>query len=271
MRLPRSIQRKGGRFQTGPRSAFTMLELMVVVGIIVMVVGLLSTALNQTRVRTFRITCLDNMKQLGLAWRMYAEENNERVALNKSVNPGGMSMASMASSSNSWVAGNPREDRTTHGILQGTLYPYLNSAEVYRCPLDDSKSRLGGPRVRSYAVSAYLGGDDEGIDPRVKTRLSDLVNPTPDRVFVFIEEHPNSMWASGFVVLPRERFSPGAGAWYSTPADRHDQGCNISFADGHLESWTWAAPKRPSTGMQLISNARELRDLRKLQGAIPRP
>jgi prepilin-type processing-associated H-X9-DG protein len=258
------------QFLTGSRSAFTVVELMVVIGIIITVLALLSTALNQTRSRTYRITCLDNMKQLNLAWRMYAEDNNDLVALNKSVNPGaGAQLVSMANSSNSWVAGNPREDRTTAGILRGTLYPYLKTVEVYKCPQDESKLRNGTPRSRSYSVSTYWAGDDEGADSRVKSRLSDLISPSPDRVFVFAEEHQDSIWSASFVVLPRERFSPLGGAWYSLPADRHEQGCNISFADGHLETWKWLAPKRPATGIQLINNPKDLKDLRKMQAALP--
>lgn len=271
MRTSPSVQQLDG----GPasrRSGFTLLELMAVIAIIVIVVALLSVALNQTRARALRVVCLENMKQLQIAWILYADENNDYVALNKSAGFGSSIgiAAAPRNSTNSWVAGNPKEDRTVEtSIARGTLFEYTRrQPEVYRCPMDSSTTRSGAPRVRSYSLSAYLGGDDEDMDPRVKMRLSDIVNPGPERVFVFIEEHEDSLWASGFRVLPREN---SAGYWHSTPSDRHMQGCNLTFADGHLEYWKWMAPKKPGASSKMATNARELRDLRRLQEAVPKP
>jgi prepilin-type N-terminal cleavage/methylation domain-containing protein/prepilin-type processing-associated H-X9-DG protein len=277
MRTSLSVQQTGRASRR--RSAFTLLELLAVLTIILVVVGLLSAALNQTRTRTLRVTCLDNMRQLQLAWRMYAEDNNEHVALNKTAPPltvGGVSIAAAPrNSTNSWVAGNPKEDRTWQTLAQGTLYPYVKHPEVYRCPMDSSTTKAGNPRTRSYSIDAYLGGDDEDVDPRVKMRLTDVVNPSPDKVFVFIEEHENSIWSGGFMVLPRDKFPLNGGAWSSTPSDRHMQGCNLTFVDGHLEYWKWMAPKKAvsasKVGNTLINAPNELRDLRRLQDAVPRP
>lgn len=246
---------------------------MAVVAIILIVVGLLSAALNQTRTRTMRVTCLDNMRQLQIAWTIYADENNDYVALNKTapLSSGIGIAAAPRNSTNSWVAGNPKEDRNVDILARGTLFQYTRQPELYRCPMDSSTTRFGTPRLRSYSIDAYLGGDDEDLDPRVKMRLSDIVNPGPERVFVFIEEHENSIWASGFMVLPREKFGPTSGVWSSTPSDRHMQGCNITFADGHLEYWKWNAPKKGGQSNKQVLSMKDLRDLRKLQDAVPKP
>jgi prepilin-type processing-associated H-X9-DG protein len=244
---------------------------MAVLALILTLVGLLSMALNQTRTRSLRVTCLDNMRQLQLAWTLYANDYNDYVALNKTAPPmDGMSIAAAPqNSTNSWVAGNPKEDRTVENVKKGTLFPYVKAADVYRCALDSSVTRGGNARTRSYSIDAYLGGDDEGEDSRVKMRLTDIANP--DHVFVFIEEHENSIWGSGFVVLPREKFGTGGGVWSSTPADRHMQGCNLTFADGHIEYWKWQAPKKANLSNKLITSPGELKDLRRLQDAVPRP
>ena len=267
MRTDPSVQQGvGGNFR---RAGFTIMELMAVIAIIVIVVGLLSVALNQTRNRTMRVMCLDNMRQLQVAWTLYADDNKDFIALNKTAPMGSVGTgvaAAPRNSTNSWVAGNPKEDRNIQTLANGTLYDYVRQPEVYRCPMDSSTTRYGTPRIRSYSMSSYLGGDDEDMDPRVKMRVSDIVNPGPERVFVFIEEHEDSVWTSGFVVLPRENTS-----LYSTPSDRHLQGCNLTFADGHLEYWEWAAPKKPSSKPPLATNGRELRDLRRLQEAVPKP
>ncbi len=269
MRTHSSV-RCGPARSRGSRAGFTIVELMVVIGIISVVVGLLSTALNQTKGRTMRVVCLDNMKQLQLAWMLYADDHNDHMALNKT-DPimGRIGLVSVPrSSTNSWVAGNPKEDRNFANLAKGTLYPYMKSPEVYRCPIDTSTTKFGNIRTRSYSISAYLGGDGENLDPRVKMRVADLRNPPPEKVFVFIEEHEESVWAGGFLVLPRER---GGAVWNSTPTDRHLQGCNLTFADGHLEHWRWMSPKKANLNNTLVSNPKELKDLRRLQECVPKP
>src|ERR1044072_7826478 len=113
MRTSISVQLLAGR-QASRRAGFTIVELLVVVGIILIVVGLLSAALNQTRARTLRVSCLDNMRQLQVGWIMYAAENNDHIALNKAAPLGdSIGIASAPrNSSNSWVMGNPKEDRS---------------------------------------------------------------------------------------------------------------------------------------------------------------
>jgi prepilin-type N-terminal cleavage/methylation domain-containing protein/prepilin-type processing-associated H-X9-DG protein len=271
MRTRPNVQQVAGRNSAGQRRGFTILELMAVLAIILVVVGLLSSALNQARTRTFRITCLNNMRQLQVAWDLYAHENGDYLVLNKTEETGTTLSATRKSSTNSWVAGNPKEDRTTENLRKGSLFYIVQNPAVYRCPMDSSSTRSGTLRTRSYSISAYLGGDNDDLDPRVKMKTSELVNPPPEKVFVFIEEHEDSIWDGGFLVLPRERFSLNGGTWSSTPADRHMQGCNLTFADGHIEYWKWSAPKRANLNNQMITNPGDLRDLRRLQESVPKP
>src|ERR1044072_9693064 len=114
MRTSISVQLLAGR-QASRRAGFTIVELLVVVGIILIVVGLLSAALNQTRTRTMRVTCLDNMRQLQIAWGLYADENNDFVALNKTAPLSSSTVciaAAPRNSTNSWGAATPEEDST---------------------------------------------------------------------------------------------------------------------------------------------------------------
>jgi prepilin-type processing-associated H-X9-DG protein len=150
-------------------------------------------------------------------------------------------------SKNSWVAGNPRQDVTTENITRGTLYQHVGSTATYRCPMDLSSVNLHPeiPRTRSYSMSSYLGGDPV-YNPKFK--YSEISRP--DTVFVFIEEHESSRWDSSFFVQPPRKptavSAASSAGWLSIPSDRHEQGCNISFADGHFEYWRWLAPKEPS-------------------------
>ncbi|MGZ8938507.1 MAG: type II secretion system protein [Limisphaerales bacterium] len=248
-------------------SGFTIIELTAVVAIITILVSLLCAALNETRNKALRISCLDNMKQLNLAWQMYSEDSEGALPLNQTagaeLDP---RFPRFNTSTNSWVAGNPRMDRDTANIRRGTLFPYVKSVSPYRCPMDDSRLQANPEilRVRSYSMNAYLGGD-KAMNPALNS--SELRRPSS--TFVFIEEHEKSRWESSFVVVPVVR--PGLGAsvstWVSTPSDRHDQGCNLTFADGHIKYMRWYSPKVENDSM--LSSAghrgRDLRDLGRLQ------
>jgi prepilin-type processing-associated H-X9-DG protein/prepilin-type N-terminal cleavage/methylation domain-containing protein len=255
------------------RGGFTLLELTAVVAIITILVSLLCAALNQTKARALRLTCLDNMRQLQFAWQLYIGDNQEAMPLNRTAPaPSGPRFIARGSSTNSWVAGNPLADLTTDKIRQGTLYPYVRSDSIYRCPMDDSTvtGHADTLRTRSYSMSAFLGGDPD-LRPAPKVLATELARP--QNVFVFIEEHPLSVWQSSFLVIPMR---PGqisaanaAASWLSTPSDRHNQGCNISFADGHIEYWRWYTPKTPSDGTQLSSTPLDMNDIRRLAACTP--
>jgi prepilin-type processing-associated H-X9-DG protein/prepilin-type N-terminal cleavage/methylation domain-containing protein len=255
-------------------AAFTLLELLVVVLIIGILTALLSTAFNKTKGRSHKVSCLGHMRQLQIAWQLYVDDNEDLLPLNRSVaGPLSESIFGRRNTSNSWVVGNPKEDLTTANIASGTLFPYVRSVGLYRCPADRSTviGRKAALRTRSYSMSAYLNGDNEGFDPRVKTKFTELINPSPDSIFVFVEEHESSPWAGSFQVAPKERLSLASATWSSTPSDRHNQGGNISFVDGHVEHWKWYCPKEPNVPNQLAMNAQQMHDLRRLQAAIPRP
>ena len=256
---------------------FTLIELTAVVAIIGVLVSLLCAALNQTKTKALRISCLDNLKQLQIAWEMYQDENDGALPLNQtaeSITGKANRIPTTGTSEGSWVVGNPRKDPNSLNIQRGTLFSYVKSVEPYRCPMDDSTVD-GHPeirRTRSYAMNAYLGGDEE-LNPALKyTELR-----RPGNTFVFIEEHENSRWESSFVVLPK--VTPGGfkaastpeTSWISIPADRHEQGCNLSFADGHIEYWRWYSPKLlkdSKLSSSAVSRTRDVRDLFRLQAVV---
>ena len=254
------------------QGGFTIIELTTVVATIAILVSLLCAALEQTKKKALRITCLDNLKQLTLAWQMYTEDSEGALPLNQT---GGSARLDprfprFATSTESWVAGNPRTDMTTANIRKGTLFPYVKSVATYRCGLDDStvESRPEILRVRSYSMNAYLGGD-EAMNPALK--FSELRRPSS--TFVFIEEHEKSRWESSFVVVPaiKPGMAPALSSWVSTPSDRHEQGCNLTFADGHIEYWRWYSPKVESDTMMSSSaghRTRDARDLSRLQAVV---
>jgi len=251
---------------------FSLVELLVVIAVVAILANLLSTALNQAKGKANRITCLSNLRHLQVAWSLYVDEHDDQLPLNRTAASADDRGPGRRNSTNSWVVGNPKVDVTVADVVKGSLFPYVRSAGVYRCPAD--RSTVIGlnavRRTRSYSMSTYMNGDEAGMDARVKTRSSEIISPPPDKVFVFIEEHEASLWLGSFVVAPKDRFSLASGSWSSTPSDRHNQGCNLTFADGHVEYWKWHSPKKFSLSSPNVSG-QEVRDLRRLQESLPKP
>src|SRR5690349_11165406 len=97
--------RPGGASRLG---GFTILELTAVIAIIVVLVSLFCAALEHTKAKALRISCLDNMKQLNLAWSLYADDNDSYLALNKTAPaPNKPGIVARRLSTNSWAVGNP--------------------------------------------------------------------------------------------------------------------------------------------------------------------
>jgi prepilin-type processing-associated H-X9-DG protein/prepilin-type N-terminal cleavage/methylation domain-containing protein len=258
------------------RLGFTLTELLVVIAMISILATLLSTAFNNTKARSQKVTCLSNVRQLQVAWSLYLGDNEDLLPLNRTVdNPLPEQYFGRLLSSNSWAVGSPKQDTTPANLIRGSLFAYTGkSVAIYHCPADHSTvaGREDVLRNRSYSMDAYLGGDDAEFDPQVKSKDSELITPSPEKVFVFIEEHQESPWLGAFWVMPREKLLLSSSVnWTSMPSDRHNQGCNISFADGHVEYWKWYWPKRAGLETKLTANGHELRDLKRLQEAVPKP
>lgn len=255
-------------------SGFTLVELGVVMVIIGVLASLMSTAFNSTKAKARQMSCLNNLRQLQVSWFIYTHDNDDHLPLNKTVSSAlNSKYFGRRNSTNSWVAGNPKEDTTTENLTRGTLFPYVKTTSTYRCPADRSTvlSRKDVLRTRSYAMSAYLAGDAEGVDGRVKMRYSELINPSPDKIFVFIEEHEASAWNGAFAVIPSKGMALNSDNWLSAPSDRHNQGCNLSFADGHVEYWRWYAPKTYNGALRGTSGVRDAMDLKRIQESTPKP
>ena len=227
--------------------------MIAVIGILA---GLLLPALSKAKARAQTIQCLNNMKQLQLAWHLYADDNNDRLAGNWGDTYGGFYRDAP-----SWVSGwltyetlvgaAPWFSDSTNTLLLvpggfGSIGPYTKTPAIYKCPADKSWIRIGGqphPRVRSVSMNCYMnysvygyGGSDY-----VFRKMADIVTPGPSQTFVFVDEHEDSIGIGRFMV--------GAGTiwpdtrWGQLPASRHGAACTFSFADGHAEIKKWLDPR----------------------------
>ncbi len=248
--------------------AFTLIELLVVIAIIGILAALLLPALSRAKERGRQTACLNNIRQLQTAWTMHTDDHNNTMPLNAQEQT---SYSANASTTNSWVVGDTTYSADLSYIEAGTLYHYLPQPAVYHCPTDHSKVQDSSTtRARSYSLNYYLNG---GIDPQysgnlpdgtessVVTRYSDVSKPS--QVFAFLDENENTI-EDGVYLL----FLNPAETWQNAPSDRHDQGMNLSFTDGHCEHWHWRCPKAMSGKRETYSSDDDLQDLRRLQAAL---
>jgi prepilin-type N-terminal cleavage/methylation domain-containing protein len=228
--------------------AFTLIELLTVIAIIAILAALLLPSLSRAKGRAKEVVCLNNLKQLAVAWTMYCDDNNGRLPSCVPYHAG------ISENTNAWVLGNaetePQElaygevdagvsDATNAAcITRGTLFPYTRSAGIYRCSLDN---RLFGglPYVRTYSMNNWMNGLSPvvwtpDLDPTRRVYQKESQLPAPARLFVFIDEDPAGINDAMFVVV----IDPGH-SLYDYPTRIHRTSYPLSFADGHTEMYKW--------------------------------
>ena len=273
--------RRGRVVSSNPKVlAFTLIELLVVIAIIAILAAMLFPTLTRAKVKAQNVACLSNLKQLEICWHLYATENNDLLAPNNSVvgiTPGTNTSTSDLAKGISWCLDTDAPKQiSVDTIVNGLLFPYNTSVDIYHCPSDRSTlelmdgTKLPDLRHRSYNMSQSVNGYPEfspfllAYIPAWK-KLSGVIPPS--KYFVFIDENEDTILDAQFGNPPRGSPYFWPNVWWDLPADRHSQGANLSFTDGHVEHWRWAVPKVMSYWVESVS-PEEMPDYTRIQDAM---
>jgi prepilin-type N-terminal cleavage/methylation domain-containing protein/prepilin-type processing-associated H-X9-DG protein len=239
--------RNDSRFLT--RGGFTLIELLVVIAIIAILAGMLLPALAKAKTKAQGIMCMSNGRQMMTAWRLYVDENQDKLP-SAYAGPGEWITGSLD------MSGSPVNWDINQDIAKSPLWPYCgHTAGIWKCPADKTTVRPSSgpfkgqsvPRVRSISMDSWLAGADAdtfGSGFLVYKKMTDLVLPGPTLTWVFIDERPESI-NDGECCVSMAGYPDKPQQWVLVdfPAFYHNRAGGYAFADGHSEIKRYLDPR----------------------------
>ncbi|MDP6679435.1 MAG: prepilin-type N-terminal cleavage/methylation domain-containing protein [Verrucomicrobiota bacterium] len=242
---------------TKKNNGFTLIELLVVIAIIAILAALLLPALAKAKTKAHGIYCVNNNKQLMMAWSFYADDSDDWITWAYGDIGSGrptFKYGWMGNTTINYSAANSWDYRVD--IARSPLWEHVGkSHEVFRCPADTSSVK-GKPRVRSMSMNSWVGGDGQNGGSRgnhtwfggpnegtIYLKRSQMVAPGPSETWVLIDERMDSINDGFFVVWMFGYPNMSSTKMVDYPASYHNNAAGFSFADGHAEIHKWLDPR----------------------------
>jgi len=252
---------KDGASGIGPRPnpaspGFTLIELLVVIAIIAILAAMLLPALSSAKKRAQEIEAINNLQQLGIAFKAYTADSLDAIPPNGDENTQPAALGAL--NNPQWCPG--RQDLTAdlspagtsagnnigyQWIEMGLLYPYVKNVGIYLDPSDNFGMSVSGfagttkiyPHVRSMSMNAWLSPIAVWNNTTtVVVYYKESAIHRPSDTWVFIDENPQSINDAFFLSLP------GTADWIDCPASYHNNAGGMVFVDGHAEEHVWRDP-----------------------------
>ena len=256
---PGALQAMQSRMNQSKRSGFTLIELLVVIAIIAILAAMLLPTLAKAKIKAQGAKCMSNLRQIGFAWLMYADDNNSVLVPTVGQGPLQVSLlpnpyTDPGNPENQWVYGDMTQPSAAGNldlIKLGLIFPYCKNVQVYKCPADRRTAFFGKTvppgagdidTARSVSINGYLNPIVDKImtstmplngNYKIFRKQADMTTMGAVNCFIILDENPWSINDGWFCA------DNASQTWVDKPATYHNGACGFSFADGHSEIHKW--------------------------------